>query len=232
MEPLGSVKRPSLREQVADRLREAILDGRLKPGQKLIERELCELLDISRTLLREALQQIQAEGLITSVLHRGPAVAMIGADEVSEIYEVREALEALAGAAFARNASDDDIRLLRERFEALKTPAANMDARSMLLAKNAFYSVLLERCGNRVVAQILTMLNNRMMLFKRLSLSAPGRTAEMIEEVGRIVVAIEDRNPKKAGSLCAAHVASARKTVMGQLQDGQSVDQEDQRNIA
>src|SRR5690554_850754 len=125
----------SLREQVTSSLRDAILNGRLKPGQKLVERELCTSLDISRTLLREALPQLQAEGLIKSIAHKGPSVAMVDADEVREIYQVRRALEALAASQFALKASDEQIKKLREQLVALKRPEAEKSLRDLLIAK-------------------------------------------------------------------------------------------------
>jgi len=233
MAPIARVVRQSasLREQVADRLRDAILDGRLRPGQKLVERELCSLLDISRTLLREALQQLQAEGLITTVLHKGPSVAVIGADEVKDIYQVRTALESIAGADFARHASDAQVRLLRDKFEQLKTAESNASPRAMLLAKNEFYAVLLEGCGNRVIGQVLTQLNNRMMLFKRLSLSAPGRIPQMVEEIEAIVEAVEARDTELAAARCREHVLNAAKTVKRQLEAGLRLEHDDDGEV-
>ena len=207
----------SLRHQVTESLRLAIIDGRLKPGQKLIERELCERLEISRPLLREVLQQLQAEGLITSVLHKGPFVTMIGADEVDEIYEVRTALESLIGRSFTEHATDAEVVALRAAVEALRPSVAEDSPRDLLIAKGGFYAVLFEGCRNRVATQILTQLNNRMMLYKRLSLSAPGRPAETLAELDAIVTAIEARNGKRVAQLCATHVANARRTVIRQL---------------
>ncbi|CAN5448983.1 GntR family transcriptional regulator [soil metagenome] len=207
----------SLHQQVTESLRDAILDGRLKPGQKLVERELCSLLEISRTLLREALQQLRGEGLITSELHKGPSVAIIGVEEVTEIYEIRQALEALAGRAFARKATDEQVRNLRHQLEILKQPEAAQSPRDLLIAKSGFYQVLFEGSGNRVVSSVLTQLNNRMMLYKRLSLSSPGRLPETLRELEGIVAAIEARDPDRTAILCAAHVANAATTVLRQL---------------
>jgi len=207
----------SLRHQVTENLRLAILDGRLLPGQKLIERELCQRLEISRPLLREALQQLQAEGLVTSVLHKGPFVTLIGADEVDEIYQVRTALESLVGRAFTENATDAEVTALRAALEALRPSVAEDSPRDLLVAKGGFYAVLFEGCRNRVATQILTQLNNRMMLYKRLSLSAPGRPGETLAELEAIVAAIEARDGDRAAELCAVHVANARRTVIRQL---------------
>ncbi len=207
----------SLRQQVVNHVRDAILDGRLKPGQKLVERELCGLLDISRTLLREVLQQLQAEGLITSVLHRGPSVALICAEEVAELYEVREVLEALAVRSFAEKATDTQIVNLRLQMTLLHETDAN-NPRDLLIAKSGFYAVILEGCGNRIVGQVLTQLTNRMMLFRRMSLGAPGRIREMLDELEAVVRAIEKREADRAAELCALHVANAAATVLREIE--------------
>ena len=210
---------PSLRHQVTSGLRDAILKGQLKPGQKLIERELCTSLDISRTLLREALPQLQAEGLITWIAHKGPSVAQINADEVKEIYQVRRVLETLATREFTLNASDEQVKELRQQLAALKQPEAAGNLHDLLIAKAGFYSVLFEGCGNKTIGQIVTQLNNRVVLYKRLSLSVAGRLQEAIVELEAIVAAIEARDADAAAELCEVHVANAERTVLRRLSD-------------
>ncbi|HEX5420791.1 MAG TPA: GntR family transcriptional regulator [Gammaproteobacteria bacterium] len=212
----------SLRQRVTASLRDAILTGQLKPGQKLVERELCTSLDISRTLLREALPQLQAEGLIRIVAHKGPSVASVDAEEAKEIYQVRRVLEGLAAQEFARCASDEQVKALREQLAALKRPEAASSLRSLLIAKAGFYSVLFEGCGNRVVSQVLTQLSNRMVLYKRLSLSVAGRLSNTINELEAVVSAIEARDPENARRLSEIHVSNAERNVLQKLSDDES----------
>lgn len=94
---LPLLNRPdSLRGQVVQTLREAITNGRFIPGEKLVERELCEMLEISRTSLREALRQLEAEKLITTKLHRGPTVAVMTREDAKDLYAIRALLEGYA----------------------------------------------------------------------------------------------------------------------------------------
>lgn len=199
----------SLRQVVSNKLRDSILVGALAPGQKLVERDLSENLGVSRTLLREALQQLQAEGLITNVLHRGPSVAIISMQDARELYEVRELLERRAGEGFARSATDKQVEELSDAVEALRSRTNHGDENAVLAAKNRFYEVLLGGCGNSVIAQLLTQLNNRTTMLRHVSLSHPGRLQQSIGELEAIVSAARDRNPEEAGRLCAAHVARA-----------------------
>ncbi len=92
----------TLRMRVEDKLRSAISNGVFKPGQRLIERELCELTGVGRTSIREAVRQLEAEGLITSIPHRGPVVTRISVEEAQQLYAVRALLEGAAGRALRR----------------------------------------------------------------------------------------------------------------------------------
>lgn len=210
----------SLRHQATDRLRAAILAGRFAPGQRLVERELWQSLGISRPVLREALQHLQAEGLIRIIPHKGPLVATIDLDEARAIYEVRRSLEGLAGEGFARHASNEQVARLRAALQYLHTPAASADTAALLAAKNAFYAVLLEGCGNQVVGQILTQLNNRVTLLRRLSLSQAGRLPRALVELEAIVEAIEAHDPVRARDACALHVSSAAAAMMAAFPGG------------
>lgn len=210
----------SLRHQATDRLRAAILAGRFAPGQRLVERDLWQSLGISRPVLREALQHLQAEGLIRIIPHKGPLVATIDLDEARAIYEVRRSLEGLAGEGFARHASNEQVARLRAALQYLHTPAASADTAALLAAKNAFYAVLLEGCGNQVVGQILTQLNNRVTLLRRLSLSQAGRLPRALVELEAIVEAIEAHDPVRARDACALHVSSAAAAMMAAFPGG------------
>lgn len=199
----------SLRQVVTDKLRTLVLIGELAPGQKLVERDLCEGLGVSRTLLREALQQLQAEGLVTNVLHRGPSVASITEEDARNIYQIRELLEAQAGRGFTLNASKEQIEELATKVDVLRDPTVQGDSSELLAAKNGFYATLLEGCGNRIITQLLTQLNNRISILRRLSMSHSGRLALTIAELDEIVQTVRNRDADKVALLCQAHVARA-----------------------
>src|SRR6187399_1033212 len=108
---ISSVAAP-VRQQVLASFRSAILSGRFQPGDRLIEKELCELTGASRTSVREALRQLETEGLVDMVPNKGPIVASIDPQQARSIYQVRAALESLAGSLFATNATPAQIRML------------------------------------------------------------------------------------------------------------------------
>lgn len=211
----------SLRELVTNRLRSVVMDGTFEPGQKLIERDLCEMLDISRTVLRESLQQLVAEGLIISIPHRGTMVASISLKQARDIYDVRQVIEALAVTSFVKNASDEQVAELKSTLAELKDVLDGLTDSSVLDIKNKFYKVLLEGCNNNILLEMHTLLNNRINLLRRTSLSSKGRLKQTVAEISEIVSAIENRNANLAGELSAKHVAIAAKIAIEQLQQQQ-----------
>src|SRR5580698_7752568 len=109
----------TLRQQVIEGLRLCITDLTFRPGDRLIERELCEMLGVSRTLIREALSQLVAEGLVQIIPHKGPIVAVITKEEAKGLYEVRAVLEALAGRQFTERATNDQRVALMQALKEL-----------------------------------------------------------------------------------------------------------------
>lgn len=199
----------SLRKRVEVALRDAILYGSLYPGQKLLERDLCAQLGVSRTLLREALQQLQAEGLITNVIHKGPSVAVISEEDAREIYDARQLIEGHLAYGFTERATEDDIDRLARTIDALRVPGIEASPSELLKAKNGFYEVLFAGSGNQVLAQMLQTLNNRVTMLRRRTISTPGRLEQSVAELDGIVEAIRRRDAAAASTLCRAHVERA-----------------------
>ena len=198
-----------LRREIEIRLRTAIVEGRFKPGDRLIEREMCELLGVSRASLREALRQLEAEELVTIVPHRGPVVSDITVEEAQQLYDVRAMLEGLAARRFAETASDEDIAVLRQALKAFADVVRGRSSVPLPTAKAGIYEVLLERCGNRIAGRMLTQLNNRVGLLRSTSMSQKGRVKNTLAEVTRIVEAIERRDPVGAWQATVEHVTRA-----------------------
>jgi DNA-binding GntR family transcriptional regulator len=114
----------TLRQQVLEVLRSAILNFQFKPGDRLIERELCEMTGVSRTSVREALRHLESEGLVQNLPNKGPMVATVTADEAREIFEVRRVLEGLAARLFAERAGAPERAALDAAMAALDAFAA------------------------------------------------------------------------------------------------------------
>ena len=212
----------TLRTMVEDRLREAIITGHFKPRQRLVERELCELLDVGRTSLREALRQLEAEGLLTSTPHRGPTVSGIDYNEASQLYEVRIILEAFMGQEFATKASDANIELLSHALKELEKAIRRKDHSFILRAKTSFYAILMEGCQNIFVKQMLSLLHNRVNVLRMTSMTQPNRLQHSLEEVREIHDAIVARDGPRAAEACRLHIYNAAKAALSYLRSTSS----------
>jgi DNA-binding GntR family transcriptional regulator len=207
-DPLRVERNPALiRSQVVENLRQAILDRRLAPGQRLIERELVELTGVSRTSVREALRELSAEGLVTAIPNKGMIVTSVSAEEARQLYQVRAALEALAGRLFVEHASAAQRKALVRALERIERLTGK--GSPVLAAKDAFYDVLFEGGGNDALRSVAGSLHARVSVLRSLSLSVPGRADHSTKELRAIVDAVLAGDANAAAAACARHVEEA-----------------------
>jgi GntR family transcriptional regulator, trigonelline degradation regulator len=205
---VSSVAAP-VRRQVAASLRSAILSGRFQPGERLIEKDLCDLTGASRTSVREALRQLETEGLVTLVPNKGPIVALIDPRQARSIYQVRGALESLAGSLFATNATAAQISRLEESVADLAEAYREGEIEAILRKKDAFYAILLEGAGNDIIPALLSMVHARISLLRRVSLGQSRRLTASIKEIRGILKAAKARDAESTAAACARHVQCA-----------------------
>lgn len=217
-ESLRVAAQPNLRELVAVKLREAIASGRFAPGQRLVERELCELFGVSRTSVREALREIESEGLLTNVPNRGPIVSIVGMETAESIYQVRAMLEGLAVRLFTQRASEEEIDELDAAVDRLEGVYADYSAGAFLSAKADFYRVLLKGARNEIAADMLRSIHSRVSLLRATSLSDPRRAKASLAEIRAIVQAIRDRDENRAWTSCIVHLENASKIALAVLE--------------
>lgn len=209
----------NLRDQVLDVLRNAILDLRFKPGDRLVERELCELVGVSRTSIREALRHLESEGLVTNVPNVGPSVAIVDVSEAVHIYELRETLEGLAGRLFAERATDAQISELQAAMKQLSAALTTPGVPDKIRETNHFYEVLRSGCGNPLLSETISRLHGKIILLRASSISHPERGLQSLDEMEAIVAAVSERNLDAAETACAAHVRAARGAALSAFGD-------------
>lgn len=207
-----------VRNQVLHILRTAITSGRFQPGQRLVEKDLCEMIGVSRPSIREAMRQLESEKLIEIVPHRGPSVARLSANDVRSIYQVRGALEALAASLFAADATDEEIADLKEAVADVRAAYDSGDVGRMLERKQVFYDILIDGSRNTIIRSTLSTLNDRINNLRRLSLGSPDRTRKSIVEIETILEAITKRDAKKAFAASEAHVKEAAKAALRSIE--------------
>lgn len=207
----------TIRTMVEDKVRSAILSGHFKPGQRLVERELCELIGVGRTSIREALRQLEAEGLVQTIPHRGPVVATMEYEEAEQLYAIRALLEGYAGQQFAERGTPEQMKQLDAAVAALEDAVRNPDQKQLLDAKNLFYSTLMDGSGNIFVRQTLTLLHNRINILRATSMMQEGRLEHSMSEIRDIQSAIKQRDGARAAAACRYHIESAARAALSML---------------
>lgn len=216
-DPLRVASAPTLRQQIVDRLREAIELGQLPPGTRLVDRDLCERMGVSRTSLREAMRELEAAGLITTQPHKGPIVAIVTPEMARSIYEIRAVMEGLAARLFARRATTEQIAAIKRAVEDLAAVYADYTPKAFLKAKSEFYRILLEGAQNPIAADMLRTIHTRVSQLRATSLSNPSRAAQSIAEIREFVAALEARNEEAAWHTCVRHVENAARAALAVL---------------
>lgn len=207
-------QRGGLRARVENTVRGAIFDGIYPAGQKLVERELCELTGASRSILREALASLEASGLILRESNRGYRVALLSARQVYEIFELRASLETLAAELFAERASDLEMDELKSLLDDLEACVASGDLTRMRLVKERYYELLFSGCRNREIRRALENIIDRVHYLRGRLMSDPERRRESLEEMRRLTAALLARDRLEARAASIAHLTAARDTVL------------------
>lgn len=203
-----------VRAQLAQRLRTFITDGTFKPGDRMTERELCERLRVSRPSVREALRQLEAEGLIDILPNRGPVVRMITPADVLELWEVRVALETLIARRFAVHGTAEQIDNLEQAIHDFDAALKSKDVGLIKTTKNVLFEAFAAGANNSMLAAYFRHVNVRLSFLWSSSLMFPGRPAESIGELISLLAAIRSRNADASQAAIVLHNEHARAIAM------------------
>lgn len=188
---------------------EAIDRGEYPPGARLVETDLADRFGVSRTPVREALNRLESQGVAARDGKRGLTVAALDADQLGELYDLREVMEGFAARLAARRASPAEIAVLREMVEADRAIAE--DATALALSNRRFHRQLHRASHNRYLVQMLDSMRRSLALLSGTSLAAPGRGAESVTEHDAIVLALEARDEARAEDAARTHIVNAYK---------------------
>ncbi|MEM8555748.1 MAG: GntR family transcriptional regulator [Pseudomonadota bacterium] len=198
--------RPSLHEELVDRLREAIVDGTMEPGSKVPEKSLCETLGVSRTPLREALKVLANEGLVVLEPNRGARVATVTMEELEATFPVIAALERLAGELACDKATDAQIAHIRVRTEAMVRHHADADRSAYFKANQDIHDALMEAADNPVLSQNYRVLSSRAKRARFLANISQDRWDQAVREHQELLAALEARDGVRLGGLLQTHI--------------------------
>src|SRR5690606_26827074 len=184
---------------------------------RLVERELCEALGVSRTSVREALRQLQAENLIEVGKRRNITVAIVSAKDAEDIYLLREMLETLAVKRFVASADDNAIKKLVRIHKDLRKVLNKGDVRELAIMAGEFYETILNGSGSKVISDIARQLLTRVNYLPMRSMAEPHRLEDGMQEWDRLIEAIVARDPEAAAKAMGTHLANARRAIVAKL---------------
>ena len=206
-----------LRDVVFNTLRQAILKGELKPGERLMEIALAERLGVSRTPIREAMRKLEQEGLVVMIPRKGAYVDGISLKDIHEVYEIRAALEALALELAAKYITDeelDELALQVKEEEAL-TDVGRLN--EIIFIDSSFHDLIYQYARNSKLTQFVEILQEQFKRFRALPLGGSARSNTALEEHQQILEALKNHDSILAAQLAKKHIAGAEEALINAL---------------
>lgn len=208
----------TLRELTLEKLRDAIVSSYFKPGDRLVERTLCDQLGVSRTVVREVLRHLETEGLVDSLPNQGPIVARLDPGKVAEIYELRALLEGDAARACATLCDAKTITALRRIHARIQDGFAANDFRQVLLQTQNFYESMFAAGKKRVAWEVVQGLHLRINQLRALTIASPGRASRAKAEMESLIEALAAHDGKAAHAAAVAHVQRTAEIALKSLE--------------
>ena len=207
-----------LREIVSDALRQAIRDGILPPGERLMEIPLAEELGVSRTPSREAIRILEQEGLVVMIPRRGTYVADMSLKDVTEVFELRSILEELAAELAAERITNEEIEALEQHLVEIGNYMNENNLDKVVQADILFHEILYKASRNDRLVEMIHNLREQTLRFRTLSMSQTGRLAKTWDEHRQLVEAISDRDVERARQIARIHMEESEKTLLEGMQ--------------
>ena len=211
----------SLRMLTVDALRRALLRRYFQPGDRLVERELCELTGVSRTSVREALRHLETEGLIENIPHRGPSVATLTKQDAIELFEVRSALEPMAARLFMARAGVDELKALENKLTHYHQAAQTNNTDAMMTSISDVYDQLFDNCGNTTAAKIIRTLHVRVAFSRAITYQKQTATdlRKLVANSKSMLRAIKRRDSEALANTCLDRVRLSKDIAIKVLDD-------------
>ena len=207
-----------LRDVVFNTLREAILKGDLKPGERLMELQLASKLGVSRTPIREAIRMLEQEGLAVTMPRKGAEVAKMTLKDMEDVLEIREALDELAVRIACEKITDEQLKRLMDAKDLFETSTRTGDVKKIAEADVSFHDVIYEATGNPKLETLLNNLREQVYRYRVEYIKDPMNYPVLIREHEAILLALKERNVKKAEIAMHEHVANQAAAVKNVIQ--------------
>ena len=212
-----------LREVVCAALRAAIIGGVLEPGERLMEIKMAEELGVSRTPIREAIRVLEQEGFVEILPRRGAYVMDISIKDITDVYEIRMALDVLAAGLAAERITEQELALLRKRLDIIREVVEHDDMGKIGEYDWAFHEVLYKASKNDRLFGIINNLREQLTRLRVTSMNYRGRIKDTILEHELLVESIASRSPELARQRAFEHMRNAERTLLQAIEEARSV---------
>ena len=210
-------KNKSMREKVYDTLKQMIIDGVIKPGERIIETEYSNKFQISRTPIREAIRMLELEGLVESQTTGGVIVKTLTREEISEIYKIRIALESLIIEEIIKKINNQDIKKLEKVLKNTKKAFEVKDIEKVFSLFTEFNQILYDIASLPKVTGMINNINLYIKRFRKLSIDNPSRKEEAFEDHVQILEAIKNKELSTAISINRMHLEKSMNFILSKL---------------
>ncbi len=206
-----------LRDVVFNTLRQAILTGELKPGERLMEIHLANKLGVSRTPIREAIRKLELEGLVTMIPRRGAEVAQITEKSMNDVLEVRRALDALCVELACERITPEDTERLKLACEAFETAVKTRDIKQIARADVELHDIIVQATGNQRLIQLINNLSEQMYRYRFEYIKDISQHQRLIDEHRMIYEAIVKNDKEAASQAAHVHIDNQKKAIIAQI---------------
>ncbi len=203
----------SLREKIFHKLRQDILDGRYKEGDSLVELKLAEEMGVSRTPVREAVRQLELEGLVSCIPNKGVFVEGISRQDIEDIYAIRESLEGLAARWAIERMDKEALKELEDICELMEFYTGKGDLDQVGRLNSQFHDIIFNSTNSRPLKQVLSDFQYYIENIRLASLKTPGRAKQSLKEHKSIVEAFKDRDIETGERVMVEHIRNSRMNV-------------------
>lgn len=212
-----SIDSTPLCERVAETIRDYIMKGTLKEGDRLTEPKLSELLGISRTPIREALRLLEAEGFVEIFPRRGAVVSIITDTDVDEIFVLKTKLESLAAKLVVKHITNEDIIKFKDINDKMQKYSSTKNVSNLIKLNSEFHNLFIAKCSNSRLRKFLESLLRQFKRATAYSFTETGRITKVIEEHNEIIEAFESGNEEKVEKLVEKHIVNGWNFIHGKV---------------
>ena len=208
-----------LRDVVFNTLRDAILRGELKPGERLMEMHLASKLGVSRTPIREAIRMLEQEGLAVTVPRKGAQVAKMTEKDLQDVLEVRDALDELAVSSACEHITEEQLQELRETVKEFERAIRSADVRRMVKADEDFHNVIYRAADNPKLETIVKNLREQMYRYRYEYIKDHTDYTQLVREHAAIIQGFENRDVAYVRSAMHTHLENQVEAVRAVIRE-------------